>query len=151
MNPSPFSRAVVAIRIDDKGNLIHGQMEVPIDDDPTLARLLSFFPGVGTGKSSRTAGGWIPGVLVDLHRPDGSQLRILIDPSMRYWTEQRGDWALDPRFHEFVASLRSPTSPPRRRRTEHLPRAAHCRACGHDLRAITTECPECGAPIPTET
>jgi hypothetical protein len=70
-----------------------------------LDRLVSYLPGVGSGKSSPVNGGWIAAVRIELRRARGETVNVSIDPKYRYWNEGRGDWELNKEFQAFVTSL----------------------------------------------
>jgi hypothetical protein len=106
MRLSAFTRAIVGIQVDADGRLCR-RTEIAVSDQEILQRLVAFFPGVGTSATSPTAGGWMPGVLIRLHRADGSEILIYVDPEMGYWSEMKGDWPLAPQFRRFIDWLQA--------------------------------------------
>ena len=70
-----------------------------------LDQLVAFFPGVGTGRRTSWAGGWVPSAEVILYRGDGSTARVTISPEFDFWSEEHGSWPLSPEFSPYLMKL----------------------------------------------
>lgn len=107
-----FSHADVKLLLDDKIQVVNLTKRV---DKAAAERLASFFPGLGTGQTSRRAGSWIADVQIQFHRPEGGM--ITVTSSYEDWQEgANGDLPVqgDLRSHVnalFAESKRSPSLP----------------------------------------
>jgi RNA polymerase sigma factor (sigma-70 family) len=80
-----FVRAEITVIARDGGRDEHKTLT----DLAQVARLASFFPGLGDGKKSEVAGGWSPRVAVQFEG-GGKKVRVVAHPDL-------GTWRADPR------------------------------------------------------
>ena len=107
-----FSKAVVERRVFKDGQPVldasgKGKTErVTVTDPAEVARLASFFPGVGRGNTSGIAGGWIAGYSIKLDRADsGGTVNVTVNPDATTWSEGKGDWDAKPGLKEYLDKL----------------------------------------------
>ena len=107
-----FSKAVVERRVFKDGQPVldasgKGKTEsVTVTDPAEVARLASFFPRVGQGYRSGSAGGWIAGYAIKLDRAGGSgTVNVTVNPEATTWSEGQGDWDAKPGLKEFLDQL----------------------------------------------
>ncbi len=93
--------ARVSLGFEAEGNRV--TRELGVGDEATIRTLLTHLPGVGTGRTSRMAGGWINLVEIILVRADGSEIRVGSD--FENWSEGDGDWDVDAGFEPFIRGL----------------------------------------------
>jgi hypothetical protein len=70
-----------------------------------VAKLVSFFPGMGQGKESGIAGGWRPGYWVKLTRSDGGSVNVTVNDDASVWSEGHGDWKAQPGLKGYLDRL----------------------------------------------
>lgn len=74
--------------------------------EPTeVAKLASFFPGVGTGKSNAGGGGWIGTGSIDFTRATGKTTHVMYDLHYRVWSEGHGDFEVEPGLRDYLMSI----------------------------------------------
>ena len=96
-----FVNATVTRTLDSKGNRAEGRVKVT---DPTeVAELASFYPCVGTGRSSLVAAGYKSRVTTVFERPDGKTVTAYSD--YEDWSEGKGDFRVKRGFGEYVDRL----------------------------------------------
>jgi hypothetical protein len=107
-----FSKAVVERRVFKNGQPVmdasgRGKTErVTVSDRDEVARLASFFPGVGRGSKSGIAGGWKAGYSIVFDRADGGgTVNVTVNPEATTWSEVHGDWDAKPGLKEYLDKL----------------------------------------------
>jgi hypothetical protein len=107
-----FSKAVVERRVVKDGQPVldasgRGKTErVTVADREQVARLASFFPGVGRGRDSGIAGGWKAGYSITFDRADGGgTVNVTVNPAATTWSERQGDWDAKPGLKEYLDKL----------------------------------------------
>jgi hypothetical protein len=73
-----------------------------------LDQLVSYFPGVGTGRRSELFGSWMPTYEICFFRADST--RACISTNGQFWNEESGDWRVDPAFIGFARDLFAPAT-----------------------------------------
>ena len=68
-----------------------------------VARLASFFEGLGTGWQSDTAAGYVAWVEIKFIGADGRQVHVVSDYAL--WSEGHGDRAVKSGFGQYVDTL----------------------------------------------
>jgi RNA polymerase sigma factor (sigma-70 family) len=102
-----FTRAEIALNPDDPGK--PPKKFKAIIDRVVVAKLAGFFPGVGTGRESPIAGGWIPVASIKFVRQDGkAPVTVNIAPGFDLWSEGPGDWKTKPGLQAFIEQLTNP-------------------------------------------
>lgn len=91
----------VTRRVDSLGRVVNAIKT--ITGAAETRRLLSFFPQVGNGRTSRTRGMWEPTVELLVKRADGSTVRIRTNGE--FWNEGEGDWEVGPGFDAYLDPL----------------------------------------------
>ncbi len=77
---------------------------VTLDKADRIAKLMKFFPHVGEGKKSDTAGAWKANVIIILTDKGGNTAKVTTNYSE--WSEGFGDWPLKEKgLEEFIAEL----------------------------------------------
>jgi hypothetical protein len=107
-NNIKFVRAEVCYYFTPSGRRIPDRKQ-PITDPATVQRLVSFFPGVGEGRESDTAGGWEASVRIRLLADDGKTVTISSD--FDDWSEGKGDWKVHGDLGALIADLFPPAPP----------------------------------------
>ncbi len=106
-----FTKAVVERPVAEEGRPVFDEaglvrMERRTVTDPgQVAALAAYFPGVGEGRVSPSAGGWKAGYWVKFERADGSSVTVTVDGDGRSWSEGRGDWHAAPRLKERLDAI----------------------------------------------
>ena len=72
-----------------------------------LRELLAFFPQLG--RKSNRAGLWKAGAVVEIRKPGGEIVRIMLsgNDELRTWSEGQGDWPVEGDFSAYVARLKA--------------------------------------------
>lgn len=80
---------------------------IRINDDATLAKLESFFPGYRQRPRGGPAGGWMRGYEVYFNFPSGESMHVVVEakPHVRSWTINGGDLEIQGDFQAFAAGL----------------------------------------------
>ena len=77
---------------------------VTLDKADQIAKLMKFFPHVGQGKKSDTAGAWKAKVIIVLTDKSGNTAKVTTNYSE--WSEGFGDWPVEENgLKEFIAEL----------------------------------------------
>jgi hypothetical protein len=76
-----------------------------VTDRDAVAKLASFFSGVGEGKQSSIAGGWKGGYWVKFERADGKSVNVTVNDRGSTWSEGHGDWQAMPGLKEYLDQL----------------------------------------------
>jgi hypothetical protein len=76
-----------------------------VTDQATVAKLASFFPGVGQSKQSDIAAGWKAAYRLTFVPATGAPVTARVDSAGEAWTEGRGDWKAQPGLKELLGSL----------------------------------------------
>jgi hypothetical protein len=106
-----FSKEVVERRVFKDGQPVldasgKGKVErVTVTDPAEVARLASYFPRVGQGYRSGSAGGWIAGYSIKLDRAGGGTVNVSVNPETTTWSEGQGDWDAKPGLKEYLDQL----------------------------------------------
>jgi len=79
---------------------------VKIIDPAEVARLVKFFPGVGTKQKSDLSGAWDPELEVTLTQvEDGKYIRVHVLAVDTNWSEGRGDFLVRGNLKEYLKNL----------------------------------------------
>lgn len=97
-----FVRAEIRYRLG--GN----RLPVAVEDTREVSKLLSFFPGAGSGAESLETGLWGAWLNIEATRQDGSVIQIFVDSDLERWSDKDGDWPLQPGFRRYLRSLLGP-------------------------------------------
>lgn len=98
-----FTKAIVTHVDEYKSN--NKPKEWLVTDRKKIAKLASFFPGMGRGKKAKFARSWEPEYLIDFERSTGKPLKISTYDKGRYWSEGAGDWPARPGLKKYMDKL----------------------------------------------
>jgi RNA polymerase sigma factor (sigma-70 family) len=85
-----------------------GKRAKTLTDRAEIAKLVTFFPGVGTGREAPIAGGYVPVARVKLERKGGPTITVQIAPAYEFWSEGKGDWKAKPGLKAHLDQLFEP-------------------------------------------
>jgi len=97
-----FIRAQIKRHFDANENPVPTTAKT-IDDATQIQKLIAFFPGCDTGRTSPITGNWKSHADVRVYRADGSSL--LIKSDYKVWSEGNGDFPLRGPFRQYIATL----------------------------------------------
>jgi hypothetical protein len=101
---SNFVKAKIGIYMDRDWNLVHCQEFVLVEPE-LINELADLMPRLGRRVQSRTAGGWYPRVRITFTCADCTELKVVVHPGLRFWTEGHGDWPMRPGLEDFLARV----------------------------------------------
>lgn len=112
---SGFSKAVVEILVDEDGKFLppNRRVTVALADAKEIETLARFFPGLGKGRKSPRAAGWVAAIVIVFHSSDGKMIRVTVSPEGEdptVWSEGRGDWPVKGNIKVQMEKLRKRTT-----------------------------------------
>ena len=84
-----------------------------ITEEGEVARIATFFPGVGRGKKSGTASHWKAAYRLRFVPAEGEPVVVRVDSAGEAWNESQGDWPTRPGLKAFLDGLFKNPSPTR--------------------------------------
>jgi hypothetical protein len=84
---------------------VASKTKTTITDGGVVAKIASFFPGVGQGKKSGTAAHWKAAYRLTFVPAEGGSVVVWVDSSGEAWNESQGDWTARPGLKAFLDSL----------------------------------------------
>jgi hypothetical protein len=84
---------------------VASKTKTTITDSEVVAKIATFFPGVGQGKKSEIAAAWKAAYRLTFVPAEGEPVVVLVDSAGEAWTESQGDWPARPGLKAFLDSL----------------------------------------------
>jgi hypothetical protein len=96
-----FVRVTIDYKMDAKGHIQNKTKK--IDEKNAVAKLASYFPGVGTGKTSLEYGGYKCSAVLVFETEGGKHVKVCTN--YKFWHEGSGDWPARDGLADEIAAL----------------------------------------------
>jgi len=102
-----FIEATVTFQQVQRHPEIRGGSSVVLNDERTIAELMSYFDGAGRSRASIFAGGWVTGVQVVFTTDVGEIVEVHVSDDLTEFSDQSwfGDGKVLPGFEQFITTL----------------------------------------------